>query len=187
VSMGHSLLSKMGGNQFWKKQPVVGSGRMVATKKAILPLPHTIHVHQCTDARILLGKSHLVPPFVTPGVHSVRDIAIHMSFHGWQIEGDNYPGMPSRIAVARVPRKVSLQFRAMFTMPGSWQLSVASQELPVTSNTPVPTALPRPSVTSPDPITASVKLQLSDHSFLVSSGLSISTAPVPGRLGGSLC
>jgi hypothetical protein len=73
----------------------------------------------------------------------MRDIAIPKSFQDWEIEGDTDPHMPSRIAVAWVPRKVSTGFRVMFTMVGSgwWlvgrrlpviscQLSVASCQLP---------------------------------------------------------
>jgi hypothetical protein len=104
--------------------------------------PLTIRVHRCTDAGISLEKSQLVPPSGLPGVGSMRCIGIHKSFPHWEIEGDTYRTRPARIAVARVPRKVSQWLRPMFTMSGSrlgeWraaggQLSVASCRLPVVS------------------------------------------------------
>jgi hypothetical protein len=60
----------------------------------------TVEVHQCTDARISREKSHLVSPNALPGAASMRDIAIHMSFHHREIGGDAYVEAQSRIAVA---------------------------------------------------------------------------------------
>jgi hypothetical protein len=38
-----------------------------------------------------------------------------MSFHDWEIEGGDYLEVPSRIAEARVPGKVSPGFRVVFS------------------------------------------------------------------------
>jgi hypothetical protein len=57
-----------------------------------------------------------------------------MSFHHREIGGTNYLEVPSKIAVSRVSRKVSLAFRVMFTMAvGTVQLQVVSCQLPAKS------------------------------------------------------
>jgi hypothetical protein len=78
-----------------------------------------VKVHRCTDARNSRKKSHLVPPVGPSDAASMRNVAIHMSVHHQEIGGSTYLEAPSRIAVARVSRKVSRRFRLMFTMSGS--------------------------------------------------------------------
>jgi hypothetical protein len=80
-----------------------------------------VNVHRCTDARISREKSHLVSLSVPSSAASMRAIAIHMSFHHWEIEDDTCAELPLRTAVARVSRKVSLRWRVMFTMVGTGQ------------------------------------------------------------------
>jgi hypothetical protein len=87
-------------------------------------LPHTNCVHLCTDARNSLEKSHLVPHFGLSGARSIRHITVHMSFRYWEIDDDTLRDAPSRIPVARVPRKVSPGCGMMFTMVGNgwWEV-----------------------------------------------------------------
>jgi hypothetical protein len=85
-------------------------------KSETLPLSSTIHVHQCTGARISREESHLVSLLGAPDARFVRDIVIHMSFQDREIECDTCLKVPRKIAVARVSPKVSPGVQVMFTM-----------------------------------------------------------------------